>query len=404
MPQLILASFIIGLIIMLIGLAWNMFVSTLHFGLIWFPPLALCASATFHPAIQTWFSAELYADQGLGDWTSSEASIATAWKSSKVRRTVYYATFLSVAGWSLVVPWRFLWPGTLDLPLFMENEWSFTHDMIEDMFYSKSLGAILYIGLATTGASVGIDWLLRWSVTKRVFAIGALVKGTDASTSTLSALDGQITAEYGKYGTAKSGEYAPAYRLWISSNVQAIIQNRNAAESEYSRMKAKADAELLGLKKCSSQYDNVRSACQRALANLAKKPSLALHGALEEVTRALDADALVGLIEANRWDDIDAYLSEVASDLANLDKIADSVPDDSNDSAHFTTVAMTVDVALKELGLSPSYTKEDVNDRRKKFAKIFHPDYATHDSQKEQNEKRMQQINNACDVLLKARS
>lgn len=401
MPQLILVLIVIALVIMLAGLIWNMIVAVIYFGLIWFPPLALCFVATFYAPIQTWFSAKLYSERGLGDWTSSPESVTTSWKTSKVRWLVYPTAFASVVAWAIVMPWRLLWPGTLDLPLFFEKDWNFTHAMIKGMFDSISPGAVFYLGLATTGVSVGIERILRLNVARRVRAVDALVTGTDTNTATLSALDGQIATEYGKYGSAKSGEYAPAYRLWISSHVQAIIHDRDAAESEYSRLKAKADAELLGLGKCSAQYDDVRSDCQRALANLAKKPSLALHGALEEVTRALDADALVGLIESNQWDDIGAYLSEVASDLANLDKIAASVPDDENDATRCTTEAMTVDLALKELGLPPGYTKEEVNARRRQFAAIFHPDRATHDSQKEHNEKRLQRINNACDVLLK---
>lgn len=401
MGQLILAIIVIVLVVaiigaiatgigMLLGFLWNLIVVIIYFGPIWLPPLILCAIVACLPAVQTWCSSRLYKERGLGDWTSGSETVVSAWRDSKVRWTVYPCVLIIALVWALI-PWSILWPGELNLHLFL----GFTHAAIEQMYATRSPGAIFCVALPVMTGAAGIELLLRSNVGIRFRIVNAKA---DENASHLNTIKNQITDEYGKFGIEKIVNYADTYRSWMSANIWDVLHNGHSAKTEYLRLKTLADNELASLKKCLAQYDAVQAAYEAGLVLLRKKRSSPVHDALFAIRREMDSGVLEGLIGSSRWEDAGIYLDEVLAELVNLDKLAESLSDENESGTD--KEKHRFEAALKELGLSPEFTKEDVDARRKQFAKIYHPDHASHKGQRENNENRLKTVNEACDYLL----
>lgn len=381
-------------ILVILGV-WIIYMSA-GFFLVWGPPMFAALVLSAIPSIQTRIAAIYFRKKGTGAWITQREQIEA------VLKTPGFRLLIGICSTALLV----LWIAINGYPALSLGE-TFGNKTLQGYFVGQTDGArwarLFFTAVPWVPIMIGVLRLTRFFVVRRIEKIAARLAGTDPKTEALRQLDSEITSCFQELGSRRRSLYADDFQTWRASHIDQVIRNSALYKREFDQKRSSAEAELKSLTRCASRFNEVKSAYQSGLARLRRATSVALLASLEDAGRTLLSDAFVQLVETGRWQDIETFLQEVKAELARIETMTDEWTNSRGETSSAPTKEMTFDKAVRLLALPKSFTREDIDRRRKEMAKIYHPDRAAGDDDlRQRNQEAMKEINEACDMLLRS--
>ena len=129
--------------------------------------------------------------------------------------------------------------------------------------------------------------------------------------------------------------------------------------------------------------------------------SFALLASLEEAGRCLVSEQFVRLVDASQWNNVRTSSTRLRQSWGNIEQLADEWS--AAHEGQGASQGMTIERACDVMGLSRKCTPEELKTRWRNLSKAFRRGEGTADPEtQERNKCKMQEINAAHEVLLKA--
>ncbi len=399
------AGGVIGLVlvgcVLVVSVIWNLLITIAYFAPRWVPPALFCGACLFLPSAQTWFVCRVFKQHRGSEWTKSRDSIRAAWRLSRVGWLIPPFVIMTVLLWNVVLQRDSAWLASCHLPLCFQDLFHWNQHRIQAWYEKPFRWPLVLTVLPALAASVGWHQLVRAVFVWRIQEVNLLLLGTDMQTERLAGLDKQLSAGYSRFGSSREGCQVTAFQAWIAANIGVIIRDTRVAKKHCDEQCLLAAAEWLALQKSFGRYEAARSAYQKGLARLRQASSMALLGSLEDAGRILVSPGLIQLVESQQWDSVNVLMDEVGVELGRIDGLADEWAQ-GGAGLHTSPEegSLTQASALELLGLAENFVPAHIHERRKQFARIYHPDMALDPDQRERNNGRFSRVNAACDLLL----
>lgn len=167
---------------------------------------------------------------------------------------------------------------------------------------------------------------------------------------------------------------------------------QDAALAEVIGIKNKAELDLRNLEMLARLYTSASTVLQQAKPDLQRVDDL--QGAIADIEQRLRSRELAGALEEARWPDAHALLEKVSADLGrvvDLGKYNAEMPESVQD-------------ACRVLNVGDATPIESIKAVVTAYRRVWHPDLARDEAERQQNNLRMQRINVAWNIIQSART
>jgi hypothetical protein len=182
----------------------------------------------------------------------------------------------------------------------------------------------------------------------------------------------------------------------VTEGQQALLEHawvgRDAALTEVIRIRMKADHDLRNLQYLARLAADVRIALNRA--TIAFRDVDTAQEALAQIDERIRSRRLADALQEGRWPDALDLLEKIRFDLGRM------LDDDTRDNVMPETVAD----ALRFLNVSEGTPLDVIKTVITAYRRVWHPDLAQDDIERQRRTLRMQQINVAWDLVQRARA
>ncbi len=394
---------LIALVLALLGLAalWNLMVSMACFAPLWLPPALASGALILLPSILQWHVVRLRGRAGSDLWSQPPSEVARMWRRQWSGWLIPPFVFLIVAAWNPLVPAGESWLNSREVWLCFKDTFHWDRATIQGWYDHPSRWTLVLVAIPSAASAAVWRRVSQGLVVRRVRLMSLMIQGRDVETAELDRLDLELSRGYRQFSASRTGGYAAVYHSWLAAAGLSVLRDEASARRKYRELRRLATAELSCLGRALERYESARAAYRNGLARLRQSGSLALLGSLEEAGRILVSPGLAALVEAGNWEEAGQVLGDVAVELGHLAELAGRWEGAATDGGGGEDgEGLTRDAALDLLGLPRDFQPGHVDERRRQFARIYHPDMAVDDEQRARNSERLSVVNAACDLLL----